>query len=126
MSYITISKLENFHSEVLRGLLFYKEEISILEGRLEEVAAKNNSFEARQGIEHFQNQFILQRNSIDELKHKVNLFADHLASDAKQHTGHIEKKRVEEQDALKDEYILLEKVIKEMRREFNTFLSKWM
>ncbi len=126
MSFTNISKLNTRPLDILRGLVFYKEEIKILQERLEEVASKNNSFEARQGIEHFQNQLVMHRNNIDELKHKMNEFNDRLSKDAHLHGGRIDHERINEENTLIEEYEGLEKVIKEMRREFNAFLSKWM
>ena len=84
------------------------------------------SFEARQGMEHFQNQFVMHRNNIDELKHKVNLFYEELSRDTHAHNGNIDDVRIQEQSALHEEFLGLEKVIKQMRREFNVFLSNWM
>ncbi len=126
MSYTNVSSLNSLPTEILRGLIFYKEEIKILQDRLEEVSSKNNSFEARQGIEHFQNQFIMHQNNIDELKHTVNLLVEKMTKDAIQHGGRIEKESVIDEEKINDEFVGLEKVIKDMRREFNLFLSKWM
>ena len=126
MSYTNVSNLNSLPSEILRGLIFYKEEIKILQDRLEEVSSRNNSFEARQGIEHFQNQFVMHQNNIDELKHNLNLLVEKMAKDAMQHGGRIEKDDVNEEEKLNDEFVMLEKVIKDMRKEFNLFLSKWM
>jgi len=126
MSYTSIDKLKVRPFDTMRSLLFYKEEINVLQERLEEVAAKNTSFEARQGIEHFQNQFVMHRNNIDELKHKVNLFYEELSKDTHEHEGRIDQVRIEEQSALNDEFLTLEKVIKEMKKDFQVFLGKWM
>ena len=126
MSYTNVSNLNSLPTEILRGLIFYKEEIKILQDRLEEVSSRNNSFEARQGIEHFQNQFVMHQNNIDELKHNLNLLVEKMAKDAMQHGGRIEKEEVNEEEKLNDEFVMLEKVIKDMRKEFNLFLSKWM
>jgi uncharacterized cupredoxin-like copper-binding protein len=126
MSYTNVSNLNSLPAEILRGLVFYKEEIKILQDRLELVSLRNNSFEARQGIEHFQNQFIMHQNNIDELKHSVNLMVEKMSKDAQQHGGRIEKESVDEEEKYNDEYVVLEKVIKDMRKEFNLFLSKWM
>lgn len=126
MTYTNVSNLNSLPAEILRGLIFYKEEIKILQDRLEEVSSKNNSFEARQGIEHFQNQFVMHQNNIDELKHNINLLVEKMAKDAMQHGGRIEKEDVNEEEKLNDEFVMLEKVIKDMRKEFNVFLSKWM
>ena len=126
MSYTNVSNLNSLPAEILRGLIFYKEEIKILQDRLEEVSLRNNSFEARQGIEHFQNQFVMHQNNIDELKHTINLLVEKMSKDAIQHGGRIEKEDVNEEEKLNDEFVMLEKVIKDMRREFNQFLSMWM
>jgi hypothetical protein len=126
MTYTNVSNLNSLPAEILRGLIFYKEEIKILQDRLEEVSSKNNSFEARQGIEHFQNQFVMHQNNIDELKHTINLLVEKMAKDAMHHGGRIEKEDVNEEEKLNDEFVMLEKVIKDMRKEFNVFLSKWM
>ena len=126
MSYISITKMENLHDEALRGLEFYKQDLYIQQQRLQEVAAKNTSFEARQSVEHFQNQFIVQRNNIDELKHKLNEQVQLLGKDAMEHGGRIEKGLAEEETKLNEEYHDLEKVINELRHEFGQFLSKWM
>ena len=54
-------------------LNFYKDEIKIIKGRLEEVAAKNSSKEVLAQVERFQNQMIIQRNTIDEAIHAVKI-----------------------------------------------------
>jgi DNA anti-recombination protein RmuC len=126
MSFTSIAKLSTRPLDTMRGLVFYKEEIKILQDRLDEMATKNSSFEARQGMEHFQNQFLMHRNNIDELKHKVNLVNEELSREIHLYGDHIIKEKLDEMDALNAEFNILEKVIKEMRREFNAFLAKWM
>lgn len=118
--------MDNLHDEALRGLEFYKQDLLILQQRLQEVAAKNSSFEVRQSVEHFQNQFIVQRNNIDELKHKINEQLQLLGKDAQAHGGRVDKDLAKEEEQLSEEYKGLEKVINELRHEFNQFLSKWM
>lgn len=126
MSYTNITNIGIQHTDAIRGLSFYKEEINILEERLFEVASKNNSFEARQGIEHFQNQFVIQHNNIHDLRHKFERHEANMAADANMHMGRVNQVFIEEEQTLLNDYKSLEKVIKELRREFNQFLSKWM
>ena len=126
MSYTSVSNIGNGHSDAMRGLNFYKEELRILELRLFEVASKNNSFEARQGIEHFQNQFVIQQNNIHDLRHKLDKHDANMAVDANMHAGHVNQVFIQEEQDILNEYRRLEKIIKELRREFNLFLSKWM
>ncbi len=126
MSFTNTTQVNAEHQEWLKGLDFYKEDIHILENRLTEIAAKNTAFEARQGIEHFQNQFLVQRNNIDELRHKIK---EHISTNGKKtelSAEVVENEKLAEHENLKDEYLSFEKVIKDLRHEFNIYLAKWM
>ena len=114
------------HQAWLKGLDFYKEDIHILEKRLLEIASKNTAFEARQGIEHFQNQFLVQLNNIAELKHKVKEHVSTYGNMQETIEEVVESEKLADHENLKDEYLSFEKVVKELRQEFNGFLSKWM
>ena len=126
MSYTNAMDIGVQHSEWLKILDFYEKELNILEKRLEEVAAKNTSFDARAGVEHFQNQFIIQRNNIDELKHIVNAHSHNAFEDVKQHAGKVETTLVDEHHKIEDDVKQFEKVVNDLRHEFNLFLTKWM
>ena len=53
---------QHTENKVFMGkLALYKDEIQILQNRLDEVAAKNNQTECVKNIEHFQNQLIIQK-----------------------------------------------------------------
>lgn len=97
-----------------------------MEARLTEVASKKSSFEASQDIEHFQNQFILQRNNIDELKHDVNIYVSKLAKETKEINGQPDGEMLGEKLELHERYEGIEKVMKELRDDFKEFLAKWM
>ncbi len=126
MSYTNTAQLGTEHTEWLGKLDFYEAELGILEERLAEVAGKNTSLDARAGTEHFQNQFIVQRNNIAELKHAVKEEARHTLADVKQHVGLVESTRVGEHKKIEEDIKIFEKVINEIRQEFNAYLSKWM
>jgi len=126
MSYTHISNSGNSHSAILKGLDFYKDEIRLWETRLLEVAGKNTQFEARQGIEHFENQFIIQRNNIGQLRHRINEYTHEVASDAAMHEGRIKKDLLNRLEVLGQEYKGIEKTINDLSHEFRNFLSKWM
>jgi len=126
MSYLTVSHCGTEHQEWLNAIDFYKSEFDILQKRLAEIVTKNTSHDALEGVEHFQNQFIVQRNNIDELRHNINEHAHKTKVDAEKHAGHIEEALAEEHEKLKDEFSVFEKVVKELRQEFNEYLTKWM
>ncbi len=126
MSYNDAANYGAVHSEWLKKLDFYKTEIGILEKRLEEVNAKNTSLDARAGVEHFQNQFIVQRNNIDELKHIVNEHSHNAFEVAKEHAGKVNDHITDEHLKLEDDINQFEKIVNELRQEFNVYLTKWM
>ena len=126
MSYTNITRIGTDHTIWQKGFGFYKDELDIMESRLSEVALKNTTFEARQGVEHFQNQFIVQRNNIDELKHEVNLYVEKLGKDAQQHGGRMETAMIAEHTALHEKYEDFERVMNILRHELTEYLSKWM
>jgi hypothetical protein len=126
MSYITISHCGNDHLEWLKSIDFYEDEFGTLEKRLMEIADKNSGQEVMAEVEHFQNQFIVQRNNIDELRHSIREHAGKVSVDAKEHAGKMETYLIGEHGRLKDQFDIFEKVIKDFRHEFNLFLAKWM
>ena len=126
MSFTNTTQVNAEHQEWLKGLDFYKEDIHILENRLTEIASKNTAFEARQGIEHFQNQFLVQRNNIDELRHNIKEHISTYGKKTELAAEVVENEKLAEHENLKDDYLSFEKVIKELRQEFNIYLAKWM
>jgi len=126
MSYTNAANLSAEHTEWLGKLDFYEKELGILKERLTEIAGKNSSFEARAGIEHFQNQFIVQQNNIDELKHAVKENMHLAFEEVKEHAGHIGSGTVSEYKIIDDAVRSFEKVVNELRHEFNLYLAKWM
>ncbi|MBS1577799.1 MAG: hypothetical protein JST09_21045 [Bacteroidetes bacterium] len=114
------------HIQWIKDLDFYKDDLKILSHRLEEIVKKNNSHEVMAEVEHFQNQFIIQRNNIDELKHTIGLHTTEVAQEMKEHAGRIKNSSAVEHHEIKDQVISVEKSIQDLRREFNLFLSKWM
>lgn len=126
MSYTNISHLGNTQSEWMKSLDFYEKDLGILDKRLVEVARKNTGDEAAKGIEHFQNQFDIQLQNISDLKHRIQSNNHQAATDVKRHGGHINEQVVDNKEMIGTDMVTLEKTIKELRQEFNVFLSKWM
>jgi hypothetical protein len=126
MSYTAVPLLVAEHQDWLKAIDFYDNELDILENRLAEVAQKNTGLDAMIGVEHFQNQFIIQRNTIDELRHNINEHAHKVMLDVKEHVGRVESQQVADHIKIKDEFESFEKVINELRDEFKLYLVKWM
>ena len=116
--------LEN--QDWLKRLDFYKEEITILKERLDEVTKKNNASDFLKDVEHFQNQFIVQRNNIDELAHSIKKNEQGLVKEVNSNPVAVDHRKVENHLAEEDFIGYFEKNFAELRGEYNRFLSKWM
>ena len=114
------------HTKWLSAMAFYKDEIKIMQKRIEEIAAKNTSKEVLVKIEHFQNQLLIQDNNISKIQHLINhdenaiknsINANPVASDHRLAEDHAEERQMVENFA---------NHFKELKTELNVFLSKWM
>ena len=126
MKNTNINHLHHLRNEVLRGLAFYEDELRIVQERLEGIASDNTHREVMEGVEHFQNQLIIQRNNIDELKHEVNVHLDRLKEQLTNSPDFAGETLATANTALYNKYIEVEKTINALRQEFNRFAAKWM
>jgi len=122
----TIYSQHQEHTEWMNKLSFYKDELKIMQKRLEEVISKNTGMEARMKVEHFQNQILLEEQAISKLVHHItkeekeiqnNITNNPTASDHRKTEDHTEERNMME---------FFEKNFNNMRKELNSFLSVWM
>lgn len=121
-----IYALHEENMEMIKKLAFYKDEIVIMQGRLEEITRKNSSREVIQQVEHFQNQLTIQRNNIDEFRHDVNQDENRLSKNILQNPVATEHRGVSDHEAERNEVNAFEKHFNDLRHEFNRFAAKWM
>jgi|CXWL01.1.fsa_nt_gi predicted nucleic acid-binding Zn-ribbon protein len=126
MSYTTVSHCGSDHLKWLKSIEFYESELDMLEERLLEIVKKNNSHEVMAEVEHFQNQFIVQRDNIRDLKHSIRKHDGNVSEDVQKYDGQIGAALVSQHDQLKGLFESFEKVVNELRHEFNQFLAKRM
>ncbi len=121
-----ISHITSEYADWLRAISFYKEEISILKNRLAEVSLKNSKPEVKADVEHYQNQFILQNDNLDVLAHDVHEHEKHMNADADRLAQHLSNHTLAEHDNMRERYQVLEKIITDLRHDFNKFLCRYM
>lgn len=126
MNEINIKHVSNLHSDAVRNLEFYEQELIILQKRLEEIAKDNTGHEVAVNIERFQNQFLIQNNNIDELKHKIRENLKNIEQQVMSSAGFVDQDAMSLNADLYEQYLSLEKIVNEIRHEFNRFASKWM
>ncbi len=122
-------KIYDLHSELIEWsnkLKFYKDEIGIMKGRLEEVASKNTDKDLLKQVEHFQNQFIVQRNNVDEISHEVKMNEEKLIGEIKSNPVAVDRRKLADHSKERDLVNGFEKNFNAIRTEFKEFASKWM
>ena len=122
----SVYKQHEENTEWMNKLNFYKDEIRIMNGRLEEIASKNSSTDALSDVERFQNQLIIQRNNIDNISHEVKMNEEALIAEIKTNPTAVDHRKVENHNKEKDLVDSFEKNINNLRDDFNRFSAKWM
>ena len=123
---ISIQQLHLEYQLWINELNFFKEEISLFEKYLEGIITINTSKEAAVGVEHFQNQFILQKEVIAHLKHDLRVSEKQLVSFVKELSGMgLESIRMDNHTKLRERMSTYRKLYKELKQEFRQFESVW-
>lgn len=123
------AKIYTQHEEnvdFLKRLAFYKEEIQILTGRLEEVANKNTAPDCLMLVERFQNQLIIQKNNIDEIRHAVKQDENRLEAEILENETAVDRRSVEYHEKERELVDGFENNFNQLRQEMNGFFTKWM
>ncbi len=121
-----VAQMSEIHEENLtwiNNLRFYEEEIKALNQRLEVVARISREPELMAQVEHFQNQFIRQREVVDDIKHHVKI-SDRVLFDSGQHAADTPPALLYNHDGMRDEYETFEKIYHELKADFEHFLAQ--
>jgi len=121
-----IDELHFEHNLWMSNMKFYRDEITVFENRLEELVQANTKIEVTSQIEHFQNQFIRQREVADELIGKCKDHDKFLAHQAMEHPIAIDHVLFADHTKLRDQVETYDKIYRELKWEFMAFLRKTM
>jgi hypothetical protein len=119
--------LEQFHHENMtwvRSLEFFKQENNYLKNRLSEVVDINSDKTFLAQAEHFQNQFIIKDEFVDELKHDINEQERILMEKYIKAGNVVDETVIVRQKNLREQIEYLEKDFTSLRNEFNNYLTK--
>lgn len=124
---ISIHSLHMEYQLWTRELIFYKEEIRIFEDHLATLLKRNNKNGVPQQVEHFQNQFILQKEVIDFLKHDLIVSERQLAKMALELCGEgIDNIKMDNHGKLRERMSTFRKIYREIKNEYRRFEMQWM
>lgn len=121
-----IYDLHEEHQTWLKNLAFYKDEVTVMQNRITEIASKNSGQDVLKQVEHFQNQLIVQRNNIDELNHSIKDHENYLENRVNENPTAVDHRKVNDHPKMRDSYESFDKVFNELRKELNLFLAKHM
>lgn len=117
----------HFEHEVWRKRMeFYTIELQFFTERLEEVVSRYTNKEVLKGIEHFQNQFIIQRDLIDRFTHDIKMHEEALVKEVNSNPVAVDHRLLEDHPEERDRYNTFIKLYDELKNEFFDFLRKWM
>lgn len=114
------------HTEWMNKLNFYSDEITLMKGRLGEIATKNSHQDVLAKVEHFQNQLIVQKNNIDELAHEIKADENKLEKEVNKNPIAVDHREMPSHSGEKEAIEVFEKNFNELRTEFKLFVAKWL
>ena len=119
----SISGLNTDHRQWLNHLSFYKDELNVLDDRLSEIALKHEDRETLAWVNHFHNQFIVQRDEIEKLVHNIRIHDRQIETTTGKLPRIMYEKAVEEYEEQKEEIERFEILFDEMKDDLCTVLS---
>src|SRR4051812_39953642 len=80
----------NAQNDWLRSLNFYEQELDILRNRLTEIGGRNTAKDVAVMVDHYENQFTIQQDNIDRLKHEIRGNISAMSQQASSGAGHVD------------------------------------
>lgn len=103
---------------------FFCDELIIFTRRLEEAAGTGTHKPLMSNVEHFQNQFVLQKENFDILKHEIHEQSGSIRNDIQNKNKLTDLNVIANQDFLREQVHLAEKIFIELKHSFYRFLAK--
>jgi hypothetical protein len=120
------SDLHFEHQQWRRELLFWEDELKSLQNRLNELVLRWTDKEVLAQLEHYQNQFIIQENAIDELEDHINLHEINISEQLKKGKDVLDVQMVKKHIELRNHMDTQRNLYSELKGNFFRFLSKYM
>lgn len=114
------------HTEWLKNLSFYNDEIKIMQERLEEISSKNTGLDIRKSIEHFQNQLIIQKSNSEDIREHIQLDEKAIEENIKQNPVASDHRETEDHVKEREMVKNFESNFNQLRQEFKAFLADKM
>ena len=110
------------HNEWKEALSFHKQELQTFRNDLLEVASRTHHPDIMRMVEHFQNQFLIQTENIDILRHNIKYNAKSITGTLPTRSILFSTDENHSYDELKEKFEDFSKVFTELKDEFIQFL----
>jgi hypothetical protein len=122
----TIYSQHQEHTIWLNKLSFYVDDMAIMQKRIEEIAKKNTAKEVLAKIDHFQNQLLIQRKNIADIKHHIERDEKHLNESITKNETAVDHRKIEDHADERADVKAFEDNFNQLRKELNHFAAQWM
>lgn len=123
---IYLTDLHEDHQEWLLALAFYKDELKSFNNRIGEVATANTATEVLQKVEHFQNQFDIQRQNISDLEHTIREDEKRILASVQANPVASDHRKMEDNVALRDNVATFQNLFLALKTDLIKFLRSVM
>lgn len=106
-------------------LNFYKKELGIFETRLVEMLNRKPTRDLLRELEQYQNQFIRQKQVVDNVNHKIHLYDDELKGIPAEIMLSNDSNEITKHRELESDIRITRKLYFELRDRFSIYLEKF-
>jgi hypothetical protein len=124
---VPLQQLHFDHEIWLNELEFYRDELRILDKYLLDLVTRNTGQEVLKGIEHFQNQFIRQKEVLDEISHDIREHEQLVLKTIQSlHPAEVAKGRFEDHGDLREAVETFKRIYADLKGEYLSFVAHWI
>ena len=123
---VNLTDLHFEHKLWNNELSFFADETVIYEHRLEELVRQPHEREMLPQLEHFQNQFIRQKEVIDTLQHDINAYEHRLTLHAEANRESTEELFFKDHTELRERMESFRSIYTDLKKRFLQFMERWM
>jgi hypothetical protein len=120
------SDLHFEHKQWRRELFFWEDELKSFKNRLEELVIRWTDKNMLAQLDHYQNQFIIQENSIDELQKDIHIHETNIAESSKNRYDVLDTLFVKKHIEFRNHMETQRNIYNNLKKEFFRFLSEFM
>lgn len=120
------SDLHFEHNQWRRELFFLEDELRSFQNRLEELVKRWTKKEMLVQLEHYQNQFILQEEVINDLQEAIQLHEISIAAANKKGKDLLDTVLVKKHIEFRNKMEVQRHIYKDLKKEFFKFLTRYM